>query len=236
MMPAMRIYRRFDHTTRLLYIRTISAQLHLLGCVLALLGAAVLLPRAYAVSFADLAACAAFVVTGFFVFLASAVYHFISDGFEASPRLNLLLDNLDHYGIYLFIAGTYTPFLLHTVAPPWRAPLLVAVWLTAILGITFTSLKPWLPKMLQHRAFYTGIFLAMGWAMVIRITEILRGMSLQQTALLVSGGLAYTVGAAIYGTKWPRLFVGVFGYHEVWHVLVLVGATCHYFLVLSFYS
>ena len=231
----MHVRRRIDHSFGLFLKRTLAAQLHALGCVLMMVGAFILLPLAHRAGAPHVWACASFLATGTLVFLVSSVYHFLSDGYESSEQLHLVLENLDHFSIYLFIAGTYSPFLLSAVSSPWRMPLLVTIWSIAVLGITYTWLKPRLPKILQHRAFYTGIFVVMGWTLVIRIGEVFAGLSNLKLFFLVAGGLAYSVGALVYAFKRPRLFAGVFGFHELWHLLVLLGAGCHYFMILSFY-
>ncbi len=231
----MRVSRRPDHSTKKFWLSTVSAQLHLMGCILMLVGSIFLLPLALPVGPAHFWACVTFIVSGCLVFAVSATYHFLGDGFEASPRLHEVLEDLDHYSIYLFIAGTYTPFLLNAVADPWTKPLLFLVWFSAIVGILYTRFRPKLPKFLQSRAVYTGIFVMMGWILVIRFNEIIETVSSSRLWLLALGGAAYSLGAVVYATKKPKLWVGVFGFHELWHLMVLIGAGFHFFLVLSFY-
>jgi hemolysin III len=199
-------------------------------------GGIVLLPLALARGPVHFWACLAFLVTGFLVFFASAVYHFLSDGYESSPRLELLLDNLDHSAIYLFIAGTYTPFILNAAAPPWRLPLIIAVWCIAFFGIAYTLVKPRLPQLLQSRAVYTSLFVLMGCFMAVRLNDVVTHLHRSQIYLLIAGGLAYILGAVGYATKRPRLLVGFFGFHELWHVMVLLGATLHYLMIFSIYD
>ncbi len=225
-----------DHSLPLLFKRTISAQLHLLGSFLMILGSCYLLPLARAAGAEHYWACFSFLVSGTMVFTVSSIYHFLGDGFDLSPRMYRLLENLDHFGIYLFIAGTYSPFILGTVSSHWRTPLLVLIWAIAIIGILYTWSKPRLPKFLQHRAVYTFMFVLMGWTIVIRLGEVLSALSWGKLFLLVAGGMAYSLGAVVYATRRPRLIEGLFGYHELWHILVLLGAGFHYFLIFSFYN
>lgn len=232
----MKISLREDHTKRMLWKRTISAQLHALGCILCLIGAYFLLPRAKAVGPNHFLACLIFLITGFTVFAASTVYHFIDDGFHTSPRLEKFLNNLDHFSIYLFIAGTYTPFFLNTLSSPWKEIHLYAIWIIAGLGILYTWLKPRLPQFLQRRFVYTLIFILMGWTMVFKIVEIFSRLSETQIFFLILGGAFYTLGAVVYATKRPKLIPDFFGFHELWHIAVLGGAISHYFMVSSFYS
>ena len=180
--------------------------------------------------------CLAFCIPGILVFATSAIYHFLSDGSQISNKLEKILENLDHFSIYLFIAGTYTPFLMNAVSGRWRTILLISIWVIAITGILYTFLKPKLPKLLQHRFVYTTLFVLMGWTIVIRIGEIIHRLNALELFFLLAGAFSYTIGAVIYATKRPRLFEGIFGFHELWHVMVLFGFCFHYLLILSFYQ
>ena len=227
---------RHDHTSKIFWMRTVSAQLHFLGAVGAFIGALVLLNRAWhqdsVVAFTGVLVYA---LTGLLVFCVSSGYHFLSDGFLISEKLGTALEHLDHSAIYLFIAGTYTPFVMHVIAEPWRTRLLILIWSIGLLGVAYTITKMRLPKILRGRFLYTGLFVAMGWAAVIRLPEIIEkahGWAIQG---LILGGLAYSIGAVVYATKKPRLWEGVFGFHELWHILVMVGFAFHYVMILSFY-
>lgn len=232
----MHVQRRPDHSMKMFFRRTIAAQSHLIGCAAAFAGLIVLLqmavrnpePRHFW-------ACLLFGVTAVIVFATSALYHFLHDGYMISARLTKWLEDLDHFAIYLFIAGTYTPFLINAVSPPWDTILLFVVWGTGITGIVYTHFKARLPLWAQHRFVYTGIFLLMGWALIVRIDEVFRHLSRQGVVLLMGGAVAYTIGAVIYATQRPRLYAGVFGFHELWHLMVMVGFGFHYFLILNFY-
>jgi hemolysin III len=222
---------------KLYWKRTIAAQLHLIGCIAAMLGLVVLLHYTIAHNDRDqILASLAFGIPGILVFGASALYHFLSDGSLISARLDKWLEDLDHFAIYLFIAGSYTPVLMNTVAQPWRAIMLIGVWAVAISGILYTHFKPRLPLWAQHRFVYTSIFVLMGWLLLIRLAEVFHNLSGLGIFLLAGGGLAYTIGAVIYATKRPRLFADVFGFHELWHIMVMIGFGFHYFLILDFYK
>lgn len=232
----MHFKRREDHSFRNFVKRTFAAQLHALGAVAMMVGAYLLLPHAQKAGVVHYWACCSFLMTGILVFLVSSVYHFLTDGFEGSDELHVFFENLDHFSIYLFIAGTYTPFLMNAVSTPWQIPLLIGIWVIAILGISYTWIKPNLPAFLQRRGVYTSIFVAMGLTLLVRIGEIFGRLNGPKFALLAGGGAAYIVGAVFYATKRPKLFEGIFGFHELWHVMVLIGATLHYSLIFSFYS
>ncbi len=225
---------RNDHSLALFFKRTIAAQMHLLGGLLMCLGGVFLLPPAQAAGPSHFWACLSFLVTGICVFMGSTLYHFLSDGFDISPRFRTFLRNVDHFGIYLFIAGTYTPFVMSAISESWRAPLIIIIWTIAVVGIAYTWFKPVLPPILRSRAIYTGLFVLMGWTIIIRITEVFQ-LPWWRLFLLSAGGAAYTVGAIVYAMEKPRLYEGIFGHHELWHLLVMIGAAMHYFMILSFY-
>ncbi len=230
------VRRRHDHTFWRFLKRTIAAQSHLIGCLAAIAGCIALVhASAKYQSSSHFFACLVFGVTSILVFATSAAYHFLNDGYILTPRAAQWLEDLDHFAIYLFIAGSYTPFLINVVRPPWNHILMVVIWGTGILGILYTHFKPRLPKWAQHRFVYTGIFLVMGWGLLIRLEEIINNLSWFNIFLLVAGGASYSLGAVIYALKRPRLFVGVFGFHELWHIMVMLGFGFHYFLIFNFY-
>lgn len=232
----MKVQRRLDHSLTLFLQRTIAAQIHLLALCLAGYAAILLLPPAYARGPDHFWACSIFLITGAMVFLTSSAYHFLHDGYQISRPLELLLEDFDHYCIYFFIAGTYTPFLLNAVEPSWRVPLLASVWIIAGLGILYTKLRPHLFSILQSRAVYTGLFVLMGGLIVIRTGDIFQRLTEDQLRLFLGGNLAYLIGAVGYATRRPILFHGVFGYHELWHLMVLAGASLHCACIYSFYA
>lgn len=233
---ARHFQRHPDHSWRAFLGRTVSAQLHLLGLIAAIVGLVVLLNH---VGERDdpshFWACLAFGLTGIMVFATSTFYHFLSDGCVISPRFSQQLEDLDHFSIFLFIAGTYTPFLLNAINPPWRAILLTAIWSIGSVGIVYTYFRPRLPRWAQHRFLYTGIFVLMGWTLIIRLGEAYDHLNAVGVALLVGGGLSYSIGAIFYALKRPNFIKDIFGFHELWHVMVLAGFIQHYFLILNFY-
>ncbi len=225
-----------DHTITKFLARTVSAQLHLLGFILALAGLVVLLKLSWQkVDSVHFWTCLIFGVTSLFVFGISTVYHFISDGYIISKKLDDLMEDLDHSAIYLFIAGTYTPFIVNVLNPPWNTILMFLIWGIALAGILYTHLRPHLPLWAQHRFVNTGIFVLMGWTLVVRIGEAIDHLSFTSVCLLFAGGLSYTIGAAVYATKWPDPWKNIFGFHEIWHIFVIFGYAFHYLLILNFY-
>lgn len=230
------IRRYDDHSLKQFFKRTISAQLHLIGFLAGVVGLYVL--AGAAMSHPDnrhLWACLAFGLTSLGVFGASTLYHFLADGYQISDRFDSWLHDLDHFAIYLFIAGTYTPFILNVIAPPWDTYLMAAIWLIAVIGILYTYFHPRLPLLLQHRYVSTSIYVLMGWTLLVRAPETFAKTSGTSAALLVGGGVAYTLGAVVYAIKRPNPIPGWFGFHEIWHLAVMLGFACHYFLILGFY-
>lgn len=226
-----------DHSFKLFLHRTVSAQLHLFGLLLASSVFSILL---YLIFYRPLPlnhslALLIFGITGMSVFASSSLYHFMADGFLISDKANSWLNRFDHFSIYLFIAGTYTAFIINTIQAPWDTYLLVIVWMLALSGMVYTLLKPRLPKALQSRYVSTALFVALGWTLSLRLPEAWSAIDTTGQFYLVGGGLAYTIGAVTYATKKPNPFPDRFGYHEIWHIAVLIGYILHAMLILGFY-
>jgi hemolysin III len=151
-------------------------------------------------------------------FGASALYHRPT----WKPRTRSWLARLDHAGIYLLIAGTYTPFGLLVLSRGWAIPVLAVVWTGSALAIMLKLFRPSLPKRIS-----AAIGLGLGWVAVIAFSQLLK-LPLPGLMLLLAGGLAYTVGGVIYARKRPNPIPGVLGYHEVFHILTLVAVACQY--------
>jgi hemolysin III len=154
-------------------------------------------------------------------FAISALYHRPRWG----TRARLFMRRLDHAAIFLLIAGTYTPFCLLVPEATGR-PLLWVVWTGAGAGMVLSVLWPLAPKWLM--ALLT---VALGWAIVPTFPSMLAAIGWRGVALLGAGGVAYTVGAVVYATRFPDPNPRVFGYHEVFHALVIAAAICHYVAV-----
>jgi hemolysin III len=157
------------------------------------------------------------------LFAVSALYH---RPFWP-PRARNLIGRMDHSAIFLLIAGTYTPLSLLLTPGPGMAVLAV-VWIGAAAGIVFSLAWGDPPKPLM-----AAIYVALGWVVVPVVPRLLAALGPGPLALLLGGGLAYTVGAAVYAARRPDPFPAVFGYHEVFHVLVIVAAACQFGAVAS---
>lgn len=152
------------------------------------------------------------------------VLYFTSTLYHAAPagRTKRVLRMLDHLAIYLFIAGTYTPFMLGALRGPWGWTLLAVIWALAFLGIVAKCTLSFRYPMLS-----TAFYVAMGWLIVIALRPLVAHLSMSGLAWLAGGGLCYTGGVAFYATD-GRLRYG----HTIWHLFVLGGSACHFIAVL----
>jgi hemolysin III len=152
------------------------------------------------------------------LFLASSLYHF----FDAGERGNRWLRRLDHAAIFLLIGGTSVPILLHLLDGNARLATLGGVALFAVGGSLLKLLWIDSPEWIGLTLYFGMSFLVL--APTLRVLPQLPGGGL---ALLVGGGVAYTLGAVVYARRWPDPWPGAFGHHEVWHLFVLAGAGAH---------
>jgi len=167
---------------------------------------------------------AVFAVCVAICFGASALYHRPT----WQPRARSWLARLDHAGIYLLIAGTYTPFGLIVLSKNWAIVVLSIVWTGSLLAILLKLFRPGLPKRVS-----AAIGLLLGWVAVSAISQMLK-LPLPGLLLLLAGGLAYPLGAITYARRRPDPLPAVLGYHEVFHILTLVAAGCQY-AAIAFY-
>ena len=129
----------------------------------------------------------------------------------------------DHAGVYLLIAGTYTPFGLLVLSRGWAIPVLTIVWTGAVAAILLKLFRPTLSKKIS-----AAIGLALGWVAVAALPQLAVRLDPVALTLLVLGGLAYTVGAVVYVRRRPDPAPLVFGYHELFHVLTVIAAGLQY--------
>lgn len=151
-------------------------------------------------------------------YAASTLYHSFPQ-----PRVRHVFKVLDHAGIYLLIAGTYTPFTLVTMRETDGGVMFAVVWSLAVAGIAMEAFWTYRPRWLS-----AAVYLAMGWIVVIAIKPLAAALDPAGVALLVAGGLAYTVGTFFYVMKRVPYF------HAVWHVFVLAGSICHFLAVVLY--
>lgn len=160
-----------------------------------------------------------FAATMVVLYLSSTLYHALPDG-----RAKRVFLKLDHGAIYLFIAGSYTPFALGALAGSWGWTLFGVVWSLAAVGVTLKAFgrlsRPWLS---------TGLYLVMGWLVLFAAVPLIQKVPLPGVELLVAGGLAYTLGVVFFVLD-SRLKYA----HAVWHGFVAVGTGFHFFAVLGY--
>jgi hemolysin III len=145
-----------------------------------------------------------------------------------TPRVRSRLARLDHAGVYLLIAGTYTPFGLLVLSPGWAIPVLAIVWGGALAAILLKVFWSGTPKWAS-----AAIGLTLGWVGIAAIGEIAK-VGAPALALVAVGGGLYTVGAVVYARRRPDPAPAVFGYHEIFHACTVAGAACQYVAVTIF--
>ena len=160
------------------------------------------------------------------LFGASALYHRIN---WASAKARAWMRRLDHSMIFLLIAGTYTPFAILALHGPLSTAILIAVWAGALAGIVFKLVWITAPK-----AVVASVYVVLGWVAVAAFPQLISRLGVLPTALVAAGGVLYTVGAVIYALRRPDPVPTVFGYHELFHSLVIAAAALQY-AVVAFY-
>jgi hemolysin III len=158
-----------------------------------------------------------FSVTMMLLYLVSAVYHALPPG-----RWKRWFNRLDHAAIFLFIAGSYTPFVLGPLRGTWGWTLFGAVWTLAVVGIAAKAFDR-----LRHPGWSTGLYVALGWLALVAIEPMVERIAAEGLWLIVSGGVAYTVGAVFFLVDHRVRYA-----HFVWHLFVMAGSSCHFLAAL----
>ncbi|MCL4396262.1 MAG: hemolysin III family protein [Chloroflexi bacterium] len=157
--------------------------------------------------------------------MASASYHLI----KVARRRIEFLRKIDHSAIFILIAGTYTPICANLMSGFWQWGMLLVIWALALVGTISKVLLINTP-----RWFTAAVYVVMGWLGLLAANQILAALPPGALILLVLGGLVFTFGAFVYATKTMNFVPGVFGFHEVWHIFVIVGCLCHFILMLVY--
>jgi hemolysin III len=210
-------------TTTSRYRDPFSGFSHLLGAIIGLIASGFLIIKASI--YGDVWQIASFAVFGICMILmfgSSAIYHLA----QGSDEKILKLKRIDHMAIFAMIAGTYTPMCLGPLRDSFGWPLLIVVWSLAFAGILLKIFWIGAPRWLS-----TLIYLAMGWACAFGLSTIKEVLPEVSFDWLVYGGIAYTLGAIIYATKWPDPWPQKFGFHEIWHLFVMAGVFSHFISV-----
>ncbi|MDQ2837601.1 MAG: hemolysin III family protein [Actinomycetota bacterium] len=163
-----------------------------------------------------------YAITVTLLFGTSAVYHRRGWG----PTGHGLMKRLDHSMIFVFIAGTYTPFAVLTLPKTSSAVVLAVVWAGALFGVILKNAWPNAPRFIS-----VPLYIALGWVAVFMLPQLLHSFGVAALVLIATGGILYTLGALAYGFKRPNPYPNTFGFHEVFHLCTLVAAACHYIAV-----
>ncbi len=158
-------------------------------------------------------------------FGASALYHRVT----WTPPVRRWMRRVDHAGVYLLIAGTYTPVSLLVLHGDWREVILVVIWAGALAAILLKFIWVDAPKWVA-----AAIGLTLGWMAVVVLPQLVHRLQLSALTLLIAGGLLYSVGAIVYARRKPNPSPAVFGYHEVFHALTIAAAACQYVAIAFF--
>jgi hemolysin III len=159
-----------------------------------------------------------------FLFSASATYHMV----QAKDKMLEVFRKVDHAAIFLLIAGTYTPFCVNAFSDFWKWGMLCIIWSLALIGIIVKVFYIRAPRWLN-----TGIYLVMGWLCIAAMGQMLAVLPVWVISWLIIGGVIYTLGAVVYITKIFNFVPGVFGFHEIWHIFVMLAAAAHFVAVLG---
>jgi hemolysin III len=193
---------------------------HVCGVIAATLGAPLLLlvansPRAYVGG-------AIFAASLILLYGTSASYHRIT----WRPLFRAIISRLDNSMVLVLIAGTYTPFCLIVLNNAWGISMLSVVWGVAGAGILMNLVWPASPRWLR-----VTFYVVLGWLGLISAWELAAWFTASPLLLLILGGAVYTLGGVVYAIRKPNPWPRVFGYHEIFHLLVILGSTLHYSLV-----
>jgi hemolysin III len=201
----------------------VNSLTHWGGAVLALIGLIALLIVGWSTP-AKIISLIIYGISLIFMFSASATYHMV----QVKDKALEIFRKVDHAAIFALIAGTYTPFCINAFEGFWKWGMLSIVWSLAVIGIIVKIFYIRAPRWLN-----ASIYILMGWISVLAGGEMLAALPAWVFTWLIIGGVIYTLGAVVYMTKIFNFKPGVFGFHEVWHIFVLLAAAAHFVAVLG---
>lgn len=191
--------------------------------VAAAAGVALIIAAAIIGSAADVAAVAVYAATICGLFTVSAVYHRVR---WQSPRSRIRMKRADHSMIFVFIAGSYTPFCVMGLSGAMRWWVLAVVWSGALAGVTLKMIWPGSPRWLG-----VSLYILLGWVILFVAPALLREVGVAVIVLLAVGGVFYSLGGVLFALRWPDPWPTTFGHHEVFHVCTVIAALLHYIAV-----
>ncbi len=201
----------------------VNSLTHWGGAVLALVGLIALLIVGWSTP-AKIISLAIYGVSLIFLFSASATYHMV----RVKDKALEIFRKIDHSAIFVLIAGTYTPFCVNAFEGFWKWGMLSIIWSLAFVGIMVKIFYIGAPRWLN-----AVIYVVMGWFSVAAAGQMLATLPVWVFTWLIIGGVVYTLGAIVYATKIFNFKPGVFGFHEVWHIFVLLAAAAHFVAVMG---
>jgi hemolysin III len=201
----------------------VNSLTHWAGAILALAGLIALLIVGWSTP-AKIVSLLVYGISLIGMFSASATYHMV----RAKDKVLLILRKIDHSAIFLLIAGTYTPFCINAFDGFWKWGMLSIICSLAAIGIIVKVFYIKAPRWLN-----AGIYVVMGWLCVGASGQMLSTLPAWVFGWLLTGGVIYTLGAVVYSTKLFNFKPGVFGFHEVWHIFVMLAAAAHYVAVMG---
>ena len=201
----------------------VNSLTHWVGAALALAGLVALLIVGWSTP-AKVISLAVYGVSLIAMFSASATYHMV----QVKDRVLEVFRKVDHAAIYFLIAGTYTPFCVNAFDGFWKWGLLSIIWSLALVGIIVKVFYIRAPRWLN-----AGIYVVMGWLSISAVGQMLAVLPGWVLGWLLAGGVIYTLGAVVYTTKIFNFKPGVFGFHEMWHIFVMLAAAAHFVAVLG---
>lgn len=208
------------------YLREpVNSLTHLFGALLSLIGTIILLKYNYpTLNLLSTLSIIIFGISLILLYTTSGVYHLVNATDEVLAKLR----KLDHSMIFVLIAGSYTPFCLLSLSGAFQWSIISIVWALAIIGITLKMFWMDMPRWVS-----TSFYIGMGWIALFALKPLYDSLSMGGFVLLLLGGSFYTIGGIIYGLKKPNICKG-FGFHEIFHIFVMLGSLCHYIAIFKY--
>lgn len=208
----------------------VSGLTHCIGAALSLVGLVLLI--VFSAIYGNAYHVVSFTIFGvglFLLYLFSTLYHWLN----ISEKGITVFRKFDHIMIYILIAASYTPICLVPLRGPWGWTIFGIIWGLAVLGTILTAVWIKAPRFIT-----TTIYLIMGWAVVIAAYPLIQvfkeANNFGSLIWLLTGGIFYTIGGIIYGLKIPKTKWKGFGFHEIFHIFVMLGSACHYWFILRY--